>query len=320
MDKQILGKSNIPVSKVGLGTMAFGRWIDTSASQRIIDHSLDIGMTLIDTANFYGKRQDIDHIGDGLGEQMIGNILKGKRDQVILATKVGMRMGEGKMDEGLSRQHITQQIDRSLQRLQTDYIDLYQVHEFDPHTPLEETLFVLHELVQQGKVRAIGYSNFAVDQLRSAYEISHTHQWTACASIQSEFNLLARAVEQEVFPYCEQVGIGKIIYSPLARGILAGRYRSLQEIPVESRLAKGEKRIKHYFTNENFAKVDTYRQIAEEVGCTLVQLVLWWTMEHPQVDSMLIGASRTAHIDEIEQVLQFGAMPASLRNHIASIH
>lgn len=319
MDKHQLGKSDLDVSKVGLGTMAFGRWIDAAMSKRILDHSLDIGINLIDTANFYGKRQDIDHIGDGLGEQIIGQALKGKRDQVVLATKVGMRMGTSRLDEGLSRQHITKEIDYSLQRLQTDYIDLYQVHEFDPHTPLEETLFILHELVQQGKVRAIGCSNFAMDQLRAAYEISNHHHWTPFTSIQSEFNLLARSVEQEVFPYCEQVQIGKIIYSPLARGILAGRYISLQDIPVESRMAKGEERIRHYFTNENFSKVDKYRQIAEEVGCTLVQLVLWWTIEHPQVNSMLIGASRTAHIDEIESVMQLGRMPISLWNQIASL-
>lgn len=319
MDKHTLGISNIQVSKVGLGTMAFGRWIDASASRRIVDQSLEIGINFVDTANFYGKRQDIDHIGDGLGEQIIGEILKGKRDQVILATKVGMRMSEGKMGEGLSRQHIMQEIDHSLQRLQTDYIDLYQVHEFDPHTPLEETLSILHELVQQGKVRAIGCSNFAVDQLRAANDISNYHHQTPFTSIQSQFNLLARSVEHTVFPYCDQVNIGKIIYSPLARGILAGRYNSIEDIPVESRLAKGEARIKHYFTNENFNKVDKYRQIAEEVGCTLVQLILWWTSEHPQVSSMLIGASRTAHIEEIEKVIRFGKMPISLWDQIASI-
>ena len=319
MDKHLLGNSNIQVSKVGLGTMAFGRWIDASASQRILDQSLALGIHFIDTANFYGKRQDIDHIGDGLGEQIIGQALKGKRDQVILATKVGMRMGQGKMDKGLSRQHIMQEIDRSLHRLQTDYIDLYQVHEFDPHTPLEETLLVLHELVQQGKVRAIGCSNFAVDQLRAAYKFSNTHQWTPFTSIQSELNVLTRDIEQDVFPYAGQVGIGKIIYSPLARGILSGRYSSLQDISPESRMGKGEERMKHYFTEENFTKVDKYRVIAEEVGVTLAQLILWWTIEHPQIDSMLIGASRTAHIDEIEQVMSLGTMPVSLWEQIASI-
>lgn len=319
MDKHLLGHSNIQVSKVGLGTMAFGRWIDASASQRILDESLALDINFIDTANFYGKRQDIDYIGDGLGEQIIGQALKGKRDQVILATKVGMRMGHGKIDEGLSRHHIMQEIDRSLQRLQTDYIDLYQVHEFDPHTPFEETLLVLHELVQQGKVRAIGCSNFALDQLRAAYNISDTHQWIPFTSIQSELNVLTRDIEQDVFPYADQVGIGKIIYSPLARGILSGRYSSLQDIPPESRMGKGEERMKHYFTEENFTKVDKYRVIAEEVGVTLAQLILWWTIENPQIDSMLIGASRTAHIHEIEQVMSLGSMPVSLWEQIASV-
>ena len=303
MQYKNLGKTGLKVSNICLGTMAFGRWIDEQASVAIIDAALENGINFIDTANYYGKGQDAEiPYGTGECEEIIGRALKGRRDQVVLATKVGLSMGSGKNDSGLSRTHIMREVERSLKRLQTDYIDLYQVHRFDPTTPLEETLRALDDLVHQGKVRYIGCSNFAAWQIAKAHGISEKLNLTKFISVQPQYNLLSREIEQELLPFCESEGVGVLVYSPLARGVLSGKYKHLADKPPESRAAHGERLIKNYFTERNFQLVNEYRALAEANGVNLSQFALAWVLNQPAVTSALIGASKVSHLTDAVQI------------------
>ncbi|WP_243296344.1 aldo/keto reductase [Bacillus litorisediminis] len=303
MQYKNLGKTGLKVSNICLGTMAFGRWIDEQASFAIIDAALENGINFIDTANYYGKGQDAEiPYGTGECEEIIGRALKGRRDQVVLATKVGLSMGFGKNDNGLSRTHIMREVERSLKRLQTDYIDLYQVHRFDPTTPLEETLRALDDLVHQGKVRYIGCSNFAAWQIAKAHGISEKLNLAKFISVQPQYNLLSREIEQELLPFCESEGVGVLVYSPLARGVLSGKYKLLADKPPESRAALGERLIKNYFTERNFQLVNEYRALAEANGVNLSQFALAWVLNQPAVTSALIGASKVSHLTDAVQI------------------
>jgi aryl-alcohol dehydrogenase-like predicted oxidoreductase len=298
-----LGKSGLRVSNLSLGTMAFGRWIDEKASAEILDRAFDAGINLIDTANFYGKGQDeAFKYGTGESEEIIGRHLKGKRDKIVLATKVGLPVGQYVNDAGLSRFHILREVENSLKRLQTDYIDLYQVHRFDRRTPIEETLSALSDLVKQGKVRYIGCSNYAAWQMAKANGLSDFYGLEHFISSQSQYNLLSRELEQEVIPFCLSEKMGLLVYSPMARGMLSGKYTSKEEVPEESRAAKGEQLIQSYFTNENFDRVAKYRQLAEEQNVNLSQFSLAWILNQPAVTSAIVGASKPQHVTEAVQV------------------
>lgn len=299
MQYHCLGSTGLKISNLSLGTMAFGRWIDEQESDRIIDLALDSGINVIDTANFYGKGQDEPfRYGTGASETIIGRALKGRRDKVVLATKVGLPMGRGVNEKGLSKKHIFQSVDASLKRLQTDYIDLYQVHCFDDNTPLEETLEALTSLVQQGKVRYIGCSNFAAWQIEKSRRIAEVHGLSRFISSQSQYNLLSREAEQELVPYCLSEKVGLLVYSPLARGMLTGKYNRDGEYPQGSRAASGEKLIFQYFNSRNFDRVDKYKQIAERCHRKLVQLAFAWILNQPAVTSAILGASKPNHITD----------------------
>ncbi|SNX69958.1 aryl-alcohol dehydrogenase-like predicted oxidoreductase [Bacillus oleivorans] len=320
MQYKNLGKTGLKVSNLCLGTMAFGRWIDEQASRAIIDAALENGINFIDTANYYGKGQDAEiPYGTGECEEIIGSALKGRRDQVVLATKVGLSMGSGKNDSGLSRTHIMREVDRSLLRLQTDYIDLYQVHRFDPLTPIEETLRALDDLVHQGKIRYIGCSNFAAWQIAKAHGISEKLNLEKFISVQPQYNLLSREIEQELLPFCESEGVGVLVYSPLARGVLSGKYKNLDDIPPESRAAHGERLIKNYFTERNFQLVNGYRALAEANGINLSQFALAWVLNQPAVTSALIGASKVSHITDAVQVSNW-KWPEGLMEQVDSLN
>ncbi|MDX1805762.1 MAG: aldo/keto reductase [Paenisporosarcina sp.] len=298
-----LGFSGLHVSNLSLGTMAFGRWIDEKASVEILDTALDVGINLIDTANFYGKGQDEQFLyGTGESEEIIGRALKGRRDKVVLATKVGLPMGKDINDAGLSKFHIMREVENSLQRLQTDYIDLYQVHRFDDQTPLEETLSTLTSLVNQGKVRYIGCSNYAAWQIAKANGISNLHGLEHFVSSQSQYNLLSRELEEEVVPYCVSEKVGLLVYSPMARGMLSGKYTSQNDVPEGSRAARGEKLIQNYFKDENFGKVEAYKQVAVEYNVNLSQFSLAWILNQPAVTSAIIGASKPHHVTDAAQI------------------
>lgn len=298
-----LGKTGLRVSNLSLGTMAFGRWIDEKASAEILDQSFEAGINLIDTANFYGKGQDESFkYGTGEAEAIIGKHLKGKRDKVVLATKVGLPMGQYVNDAGLSRFHIMREVEGSLERLQTDYIDLYQVHRFDRRTPLEETLSALTDLVRQGKVRYIGCSNFAAWQMAKAAGLSALHHFEHFVCSQSQYNLLSRELETEVVPFCQSEKMGLLVYSPMARGMLSGKYASKDTPPEGSRAAKGEELIQAYFTEANFKRVDQYKAIAKEQEVSLPQLSLAWLLNQQVVTSAILGASKPEHIAEAVRI------------------
>lgn len=298
-----LGTTGLRVSSISLGTMAFGRWIDEQASVEILDTAIDAGINLIDTANFYGKGQDeAFKYGSGESEEIIGRYLKGKREKIVLATKVGLPTGKDINDRGLSRFHIMREVEHSLRRLQTDYIDLYQVHRFDPHTPIEETLSALTELVRQGKVRYIGCSNFAAWQMAKADGISKLNGWERFVSSQSQYNLLSRELEDEVIPFCLSENVGLLVYSPMARGMLSGKYKSQGDVPEGSRAAKGEALIQKYFTDENFERVSNYRKLAEEHDVNMSQFSLSWILNQPAVTAALIGASKPHHVTDAVRI------------------
>ncbi|MCQ6561788.1 aldo/keto reductase [Paenibacillus mendelii] len=298
------GRTGLKVSEVSLGTMAFGRWIDEETSLRVIDTALDAGINVIDTADIYGKGMDVgDPNQTGESEAIIGRALKGKRDKVVLATKVQARVGTGINDAGLSRYHIYRALDNSLRRLQTDYIDIYQVHGFDAGTPLEETLGALDDLVKQGKIRYIGCSNYAAWQLAKAHGISAVHGWNRFEGVQPEYSLITRGIERELVPLAQSDQIGIIAYSPLGRGILTGKYRQGEAPPNESRLAAGEKRLELLLQdNPAYALVDAIRPLAERRGWTLAQFSLAWVLSHAYISSAILGVSRP---EQIQDSLQY---------------
>lgn len=314
-----LGRTGLKVSSIALGTMAFGRWIDEKASSEIIDLALDRGINLIDTADFYGKGQDeAFRYGTGASEEIIGRALKHRRDKVILATKVGFPTGRGVNDQGLSKIHIMKAVEDSLRRLQTDYIDLYQVHYFDEETPIEETLEVLTDLVHQGKIRYFSCSNFAAWQIEKSRKISQVAGLSAFISSQSQYNLLSREAEQELLPYCRSEGIGLLVYSPLARGMLSGKYTESAEYPAESRAASGEKLIFRYFTEQNFEKVRKYGQLAKRLDRSMSQLALAWILNRPGVTTALVGASKPKHLAEALDVSDW-RWDDALMNEVSAI-
>ncbi|MCM3570285.1 aldo/keto reductase [Neobacillus mesonae] len=303
MQYKKLGSTGLKVSNLCLGTMAFGRWIDEKSSASIIETALENGINFIDTANFYGQGQDTKNpYGTGESEAIIGRALKGKRDQVVLATKVGLRMGPGQNDVGLSRTHIIREVEHSLKRLQTDYIDLYQAHHFDPSTPIEETLRAFDDLIRSGKVRYIGCSNFAAWQIAKAHGISERMNLEKFISVQPQYNLLSREIENELLPFCESEGVGVLVYSPLARGMLSGKYKKKEEFPPESRAAHGERLIKQYFTDRNFSLVNRYQELADQHDVSLVQFAMSWILNQPAVTSAILGASKAYHVTDAVKI------------------
>lgn len=306
MQYKKLGLTGLEVSNLCLGTMSFGRWIDEEASVSILNTALENGINFIDTANFYGKGQDAKpEYGTGLSEEILGRVLKGRREEVVLATKVGLQMGHGKNSAGLSRVNILREIDKSLQRLQTDYIDLYQVHRFDPNTPIEETLRALDDIVRQGKVRYIGCSNFAAWQIAKSHGISERMNLEKFVSVQPQYSLLAREIEDELIPFCESEGVGMVVYSPMARGMLSGKYKGSNDVPADSRAAHGETRLLNLFSERNFKLVEQYKELATKYAMSLSQFALTWVLNQPTVTSAIIGATKVSHVTDAVEVSDF---------------
>jgi 1-deoxyxylulose-5-phosphate synthase len=299
MQNKRLGNTGLTVSRLCLGTMSFGRWIDESTSVALLDRAIEQGINFIDTANFYGKGQDTPTpYGTGASEEILGRALKHRRQDVVLATKVGLAMGHGHNESGLSRLHIMREAEQSLKRLQTDYIDLYQVHHFDPNTPLEETLRALDDLVRQGKVRYIGCSNYAAWQIAKSHAISERQHLEKYVSVQPQYSLLAREVEQELLPFAASEQVGVIVYSPMARGMLSGKYASPTDVPPESRAAHGERMLQTLFKPRNFRLVEQLKPLAEQVQLPLAQFALAWVLNNQTITSAIIGATKQHHIDD----------------------
>lgn len=289
MEYRRLGRSGLEVSAVGLGTNAFGKRADEATSIRIIHEALDKGINFIDTANIYANT---------LSEEIIGKALEGgKRHQVVLTTKAGLPRGMGPHEKGASRLHLMRELEGSLRRLKTDYVDLYQIHTFDPYTPLEETLRTLDDMVRSGKVRYIGASNYAAWELMKALGISERMGLVRYISIQISYSLADRTAEREMIPLCLDQGVGIIPYFPLAGGILSGKYVSPEQIPAGSR-ADTDPGFKRYLKEKYIRLGREVRRVAEERGIAPSALSLAWLLERPAVATVIVGATKTQQLEE----------------------
>ena len=284
MDYRQLGKSGLQVSSIGLGANNFGRRVDYKGSQLVINHALDMGVSLFDTSNSYS---------DGLSEEYIGKALKGKRQQAIIATKVSSRVGEGPNMSGNSRQHIMAEVENSLRRLATDYVDLYQIHWSDPNTPIEETLRTLDDLVHQGKVRYVGCSNFTAWQVCEAAWTSRTTGITSFASAQPRYSMFDREIERELIPFCEKYGVGILPYYPLANGFLTGKYHRGEPVPEGTRLAENDRGM---FTDANFDILESLDNFASERDHSILELAFAWLLANSAMSSVIAGATKPEQI------------------------
>lgn len=297
MEYRNLGRTGLKVSELCLGTMQFGWTTDEENAFAIMDAFLQAGGTFLDTADVYSNWA----VGNpgGVAETMIGKWLRqrGNRQQIVLATKVRGRMWEGPNGEGLSRAHITKAIDDSLRRLDTDFIDLYQTHWFDPDTPIEETLRALEDLVHQGKVRYLGCSNYPAWRLCQALWTSDRVGLARYDSLQPHYNLVHRAeFERELLPLCQDQRLGVIPYSPLAGGFLTGKYRKEAPVPKSTR-AQGI--VDRYLSDKNFTLLERLETLGKKRGKTILQMALGWLLTNPVVTSPIIGANTVEQLREI---------------------
>jgi aryl-alcohol dehydrogenase-like predicted oxidoreductase len=285
MEFRRVGESGLEVSAVGVGCNQFGRRVDAAGVARIVNTALDAGVTLFDTANIYAE---------GESERLLGAALRGRREAAIIATKVGGRVDDGPYGAGASRRHIRREVEESLRRLGTDWIDLYQVHFPDSDTPIEETLGTLDDLVHEGKVRYVGSSNFSGWQIAEADWTAYHHHLNRFVSAQNRYSLLDRNAEAEVVPACEHFGVGLIPYVPLAQGLLSGRYRRGEAPPEGSRLAgpRGEALL----SEANFDAVEALSAYARRKGTDLVGVAVGGLLAQPAVVSVIAGVTQPEQV------------------------
>jgi aryl-alcohol dehydrogenase-like predicted oxidoreductase len=284
-----IGKSGLQVSVIGLGCNNFGWGLDLEGSRAVIHAALDAGITLFDTADIYG--------GQGGSETVMGQILGARRKDIVLATKFGMQMDKEGVKKGASRRYIMSAVEDSLKRLQTDWIDLYQLHAPDPLTPMDETLRALDDLVSSGKVRYVGCSNVPAWGVADATWIAKTRGFSGFISCQDEYSLIVRKVEAELKPAAEAYGLGILPYFPLASGLLTGKYKKGAPMPEGTRLTQGAAYFGHYLTDERLDIVGKLTAFAEERGHTLLELAFSWLLAQPVVPSVIAGATKPAQIE-----------------------
>lgn len=297
-----LGNTGLRVSRVCLGCMSYGtsKWrpwvLDDEPSRPFFKRAVEAGINFFDTADVYSR---------GVSEQVTGRALKdfAKRDQVVIATKVHGQMGDGPNDRGLSRKHVMDSIDASLKRLQTDYVDLYQIHRYDPSTPIDETMSALNDLVRAGKVRYIGASSMFAWQLAKAQYTADQHGWTRFISMQNHYNLVYREEEREMIPFCLEQGVGLIPWSPLARGFLAGN-RTPDKQGETTRSKNDPFAEELYFRDSDFKIVDRVRELANKRAVKPMQIALAWNLHKPGVAAPIIGATKMHHLDEAIAALE----------------
>jgi len=283
-----LGNSGLKVSVVGLGCNNFGMRIDTEQSRVVVNKALDEGINLFDTADIYGNR--------GGSETMLGKALGPRRHEVVVASKFGMAMGDGPFTKGASRRYIMAAAEASLKRLNTDYMDLYQIHFPDPETPQEETLGALNDLVRAGKVRYLGSSNFSGVQAADAAWIAKTRGFAPYISAQNQYNLLDRRIEKDLTPACKQFGVGILPYFPLASGFLTGKYKRGEEPSKDTRLGAMGQMAKQALTDSNFAILDKLQEFARSHGHSVLELAIGWLASMPQVSSVIAGATKPEQV------------------------
>lgn len=282
-----LGGSELEVSEVSLGSwLTYGGGVSRDRAEACVHRAFEVGINFIDTANVYAG---------GAAESFLGEVLAGRpRESYVLATKVFFPMPSG--DRGLSAAQIAKQLDASLKRLRTTHVDLYQCHRYDPHTPLPETMTALTEAVRQGKTRYIGFSEWTAGQIRAALALPGER----FVSSQPQYSMLAREPEAEVFPLCAREGIGQIVWSPLAQGVLTGKYAPGKPVPADSRAASDAMGgfMRRRLSSATLEGVQRLRPIAAELGLSLAQLALAWVLRRPEVSSAIIGASRPEQVEE----------------------
>jgi aryl-alcohol dehydrogenase-like predicted oxidoreductase len=308
-----LGDSGIDVSVVGLGCNNFGRRVDLAGTRAVVDAALQSGVTFLDTADIYG--------GQGRSEELLGEVLEGRRDQVVLATKFGMDMGDGAERRG-SREYIRHSIEGSLRRLRTDVVDYYWFHQPDERTPIAETLEALHELVQEGSVRAIGASNFSAEQIDEADRVARERGITRFTAVQNQYSLLERDAESAVLPTCERLGLGFVPYFPLASGLLTGKYRRGEPGPSGARLSSREQ----IATDEQFDLLEALSDYARARGLPLADVAIGALLARSPVTSVIAGATKPEQVranasaarwepgeDDLEALDQILGAPAGSR-------
>ena len=294
MEYRRLGSSGMYVSEIAYGNwITHGSQVEEDAAIKCVRAALDEGITTFDTADVYaGTRAEV----------VLGKALKGiKRESYELFTKVYFPTGAGKNDRGLSRKHIMESVEASLKRLNTDHIDLYQAHRFDFETPLEETLHAFDDLVRQGKVHYLGFSEWNADQIRAAASIQKERGWTRFVSSQPQYSMLWRVIEAEVVPLSKQEGIGQIVWSPIAQGILTGKYLPGKKPPAGSRATdkkSGANFISRWMTDEVLTAVQNLRPIADGVGLSMSQLALAWALQNQNVSAVIMGATKPSQVKE----------------------
>jgi aryl-alcohol dehydrogenase-like predicted oxidoreductase len=281
-----LGDSDIEVSEISLGSwLTYGEGVERDQTEACTRAAFDAGITLFDTSNAYGR---------GTAESAWGEILSDyDRDSYVLATKLFFPMTE--TDRGLSREQIHKQLDFSLERLRTDYVDLYQCHRPDPETPIEETMEGLTEVCEAGKVREIGFSEWTVEQIRAALEVPGAKKFV---SSQPQYNMIWRAPEAELIPFCAEHGISQIVWSPLAQGVLTGKYEPGEDHPPDSRASSDAMgwAMDRYLSDEVLEAVQRLKPVAEDAGLTMVEMALAWVLREPNVASAIVGASRPEQV------------------------
>jgi len=290
MQHRKLGNSDLNVSLLGLGGNNFATRLDLEATRKVVDAAIGLGVTLIDTADIYGN------FGDS--EDYLGQVLGAQRNKVVLATKFGMAMNKEGTLKGASPAYIRSSVEGSLRRLRTDWIDLYQLHQDDPDTPLEDTMRTLDDLVKEGKVRYIGCSNLAPARIRQAQAIAAQSGMARFISAQDEYSLLVRGVEKELMPTLADQGMGLIPFSPLAGGLLTGKYVQGAPMPAGARLTTTKRFADKYMTDANWPRVEKLRSFAEQRGRTLLDLALGWLASNRNVSSVIAGASTPEQLEQ----------------------
>ncbi|GAC1425797.1 MAG: aldo/keto reductase family protein [Candidatus Velthaea sp.] len=287
-----LGRWGVNVSAVGLGSwLTYGGSVEEDAAKACIERAFELGINFFDTANVYAR---------GRSEEVVGRVIaQFDRDDIVLATKVFFSMGEGPNDRGLSRKHIREQIDRSLTRLGVDYVDLYQCHRYDVNTPLEETCAAMNDLVRNGKILYWGVSEWNADQIAAAVTLARARGWAEPVSNQPQYSALWRRVESRVLPACREYGLGNVVWSPLAMGILTGKYTDAAKPPAGTRAAgSGAGMMEDYFTQPVLDAVQRLKPLAEGAHCTLAQLALAWCLRDDVISSVIVGATRPGQVDD----------------------
>jgi voltage-dependent potassium channel beta subunit len=310
MEHRHLGGSGLMVSEIAYGNwLTHGSQVEEEAALACVRAALDAGITTFDTADVYAATK---------AETVLGKALQGeRRESLEIATKVYWPTGEGPNDRGLSRKHIVESCNASLERLGTDYVDLYQAHRYDSETPLEETLRAFDHLVRQGKVLYVGVSEWTAEQIRAALDLAEQLGLHSIVSSQPQYSMLWRVIETEVVPLCQERGVGQIVWSPIGQGVLTGKYRPGEQPPQGSRAADekggGARFIKQFMTDDVLGRVQRLQPVADEVGLSLAQLAVAWVLQNRNVSAAIIGATRPEQVTENVKASGVRLEPAQLQ-------